>query len=208
MRDIPYHDNPNNACALACYTMVAKFLLPEENVTFEELGIISDWKSGYVVWAFNAWNYLLGKNISIIDYDSYDYRLMVKKGFDALQESVPPKEFDYIKSNTFEPNSLIDSISLCLDNESFTYVQRKPNWDDVLREFSKPGICDITLNSSILNNKEGFVGHRVVLIDISSTHITFHDPNLDGSGAYRKEAIELFRKAFEDNPELTRYSLK
>lgn len=103
MRDIPYHDNPNNACALACYTMVAKFLLPEENVTFEELGIISDWKSGYVVWAFNAWNYLLGKNISITDYDSYDYRLMVKKVLMLYKKVCHQKNLIILKAILLNP---------------------------------------------------------------------------------------------------------
>lgn len=125
-----------------------------------------------------------------------------------MKDSLPEKEFIFIKENTFKPDNLKESIQKVFLQDNFTYIKRKPTWEDVLNEFSKPGICDLTLNSAILNDKEGFIGHRVVIIDISDTEVIFHDPNFDGSGAYRKETIDLFKQAFEDNPELTRYALE
>lgn len=50
MKQVPYHDNPGNACALACYTMVTQYLLPDVDITFEQLGQLSDWQPVYVVW--------------------------------------------------------------------------------------------------------------------------------------------------------------
>lgn len=125
-----------------------------------------------------------------------------------MKNSLPEKEFEYIKKNSFEPDNLKDSIEKVFTYDNFKYIRRKPSWEDVLNEFSKPGICDLTLNSAILNKQDGFVGHRVVLIDINENEIVFHDPNINGDGAYRCESTDIFRKAFDDNPELTRYSLK
>lgn len=49
MKQAPYQPNPGNACALACYTMIAQYLLPKEHITFEQLGVIGNWRKGYVI---------------------------------------------------------------------------------------------------------------------------------------------------------------
>jgi len=46
MKQVPNHSNPGNACALACYTMIAQYLLPGRNITFKQLAKITDWKKG------------------------------------------------------------------------------------------------------------------------------------------------------------------
>lgn len=208
MKQVPYHDNPGNACALACYTMAAQYLLPNENISFENLGKLSKWEPGYAVWGFGAWKFIMDHNVEIIDYDSIDYSLWVKDGFDAIEKTLPPKEFEFIKKVTFKPDELKKLIEECLIDNNFTYIQRKPTWDDVLSEYSKPGICNVTLNSDMLNGRDGFTGHQVVIIEINDDEVICHDPNFKGTGAYRKVSLELFKKSFEDNPELTKYSLK
>ena len=56
MKQVPYIANPDDSgCALACYTMVAQYLLPSLHITFEQVAEIADWKSGYVVWGFPVW---------------------------------------------------------------------------------------------------------------------------------------------------------
>ena len=63
-----------------------------------------------------------------------------------MKNSLPEKEFEYIKKNSFEPDNLKDSIEKVFTYDNFKYIRRKPSWEDVLNEFSKPGICDLTLN--------------------------------------------------------------
>ena len=69
-----------------------------------------------------------------------------------------------------------------------------------------PGLGEETAK----NLKEGFLLHRVVLIEITDSEVIFHDPNEASSGAYRHETLEHFRTVFEgvDGPELARYSLE
>ena len=73
MKDVHYHHNPGNACALACYTMAAQYLQPNENITFEKLGKIADWHPGYVVWGFRAWKWMMDCGLFMINYDIIDY---------------------------------------------------------------------------------------------------------------------------------------
>jgi len=209
MKQVPYRDNPGNACALACYTMVAQHLLPKEGISFEQLGKIAGWRKGYVVWEFPVWKWLMDRGVYITDYDAIDYKTWARDGVDGLKKSVPPKEFDWYNKNTYDLHEVTGHLQEVFAHNHFTFNQRKPTWENIVAEYNKPGICDIVLNSKALNREEGFAAHRVVLIEITDSEVIFHDPNHDGSGAYRHEPIQHFRRAFEamESPALARYSL-
>jgi hypothetical protein len=206
MREVPYHDNPGKACALACYTMAGQYLFPELNITFEQLGKIANWHKGYAVWGFPVWKWLMDRGAKIIDYDVIDYAAWTKEGIEGLKKSaISEEEFNFYKTGTYDLEETRKNINLAMNHPNFTYVKKKITWQDVTSEYKKPGICDISVNSAILNKKVGFSGHRVLIIDISDKEIVFHDPSI---GPYRKESIDFFRQAFEclDGPELARYS--
>lgn len=210
MKQVPYHDNPGNACALACYTMIAQYLLPDAKITFEQLGKIAGWREGYVVWEFPIWRWLMDKHVFITDYDVIDYDAWANEGVSGLKSSIPEKEFKWYEENTYDLNEVTKQIRQAFAHPSLTYIHQKPTWNDVVAEYHKPGICDIVLNSRFLNRQKGFAAHRVVLVELTDKEVIFHDPNHDGSGEYRNEPIEHFRKAFEniESPALARYSLK
>lgn len=210
MKQVPYHDNPGNACALACYTMIAQYLLPDAKITFEQLAKIGNWRKGYVIWEFPVWNWLMDQGAYITDYEPADNNAWAKDGVEGLKNSIPPKEFEWYQKNTYDLGEVTEHLQKTLAHKNFTYIHRKPSWEDVLSEHAKPGICDITLNSELLNMREGIAVHRVVLLDITDTEVVFHDPNFQGTGAHRREAITHFKKAFEgiETPALARYSLE
>lgn len=209
MKDVHYHHNPGNACALACYTMAAQYLLPNENITFEKLGKIADWHPGYVVWGFRAWKWMMDCGLFMINYDIIDYEAWAEDGISGFRKFHNAEELEYYETNTFDLEHESQLVPLMYDHPNFTYVRKQITFDDVIREHNLPGVCDVTLNMSVLYNLEGFVGHRVILLDITDSHVIFHDPNRDGSGKERKESRELFEKAFydPDGRELVRYSL-
>ena len=208
MKHVPYHDNPGNACALACYTMVAQYLLPNADVAFEQLGNIAGWRKGFVVWEFPIWQWLMDCGVRIIDYDVINYDAWIKEGISGLKNSIPQDEFEWYKKNTYDLNEVTRHIGHVFSHPNFTYIRKRPTWEDVVTEYKKPGLCDIVLNSHTLNRQEGFAAHRVVLIEITDKEVIFHDPNHDGSGEYRHEPVDHFRKAFEntESPALARYS--
>ncbi len=210
MKSVPYHKNTGGmACALACYTMCAQYLFPDKDITFQQLGRISNWREGYVVWGFPVWEWLMEKGVRITDIDVIDYEAWSSKGVEGLRQSVPEKEFEFYKEGTYDLEAVTREVQLVWNHRNFTYMHKKPTWNDVIGEFNKPGICDITLDSCRLNKRPGFSMHRVVLIDITDSEVVFHDPNEDGSGSYRREPLDFFKSCFEslDTPELARYSL-
>lgn len=151
----------------------------------------------------------MDQGVHITDYYDADPTLWIKEGTAGLKKSVSAEQFNFCEENTFDLEAESKNVHLIFDHSNFTYIQRAPTWKDVVREHNKPGICDVTLNSRFLNNEEGYILHRVILLDITDTEVIFHDPNHDGSGRARHEELEHFKKAFKaaNKPELCRYFL-
>lgn len=208
--DVPYHGNPTNSyCALACYTMIGQYLLPDAGITFEMFGELADYQPGYVVWAYPVWKWMLGRGMHITDQDIMDQEVWAREGVKGLQKSVSPEEFEYYQKHTHDLEAVSKQVQLIADHPNFTSVAKKVTWDDIVAEFHKPGICDLTLNSKSLNRKPGLSIHRVVLLDITDDEVVFHNPRVDNDGAFQREQTQHFRAAVEDlsGPEVCRYWL-
>lgn len=210
MKKVPYYGNPNNDwCALACYTMAAQYLLPDEGITFEQFKDLGEAKKGYVVWAFPIWKWMMDRGVHITNYDISDMDAWVKNGIGGLQNSLTPKEFEFYQKNTYDLEKVTGQAIVVHKHPNFVAKQAKVTWDMIVDEVNKPGICDLTLNGYTLHRVEGFSVHRVVLIDITNDEVIFHDPTAASDGAYKHESIEFFKTAIDglSGPELTRYYL-
>lgn len=205
---VPYRGNPTNSyCALACYTMIGQYLLPDADITFEKFGKLAHYKPGHVVWAYPIWKWMLEHSIYIEDQDMIDQYAWAKQGIQGLKESVSKQEFEFYASNTYDLESVTKQVKLVVDHPNFRAIQKKLSWEDIVTEFNKPGICDITLDGKVLGRKPGFSVHRVVILNINNKDVVFHNPRVDNQGAFQKEPIAHFRKAVESlsGPELCRY---
>jgi len=101
MLDIEYVGNPGKACALACYTMTAKYFFPEET-SFEKIAKVSDWQPGYVVWAFKFWLWIMNKGIKITNYEVLDYEGWAKDNIQNASSYLS----EYSREYTKDPESL------------------------------------------------------------------------------------------------------
>jgi len=205
MLNIPFVKSPNkNACALASYTMVAKHFFPD--TTLEEISKISMAEPGYVVWAFKFWIWLLDKGISITEYDRIDYKAWAEEGIKGLKQSTSEKEFEFYKNNTKDLESYSGDMQKLLQHKGFTHKKQNPTFDDLENANRKGFICELVLDSQVLNNGPQFSLHRVIPIEIAKDFISFHDPDV---GPSRRVSQELFKKAWLESisePELCIYS--
>jgi hypothetical protein len=206
MLNIPYVGSDRNACALACYTMVAKYFFPE--TTFEQVAKLSDWKPSYVVWAFKFWNWITKKGIMVTDYDLIGYRDWAENGAKALEDTMSENEFNFIYTHTKDLDALSEELRKLLKNKRFVYHRQRPTFEQLKQAVQEGKPCEVVLNSHVLDHRAGFALHRIVVVDINERQITFHDPRPEPR-ANRKETIEHFNKAWLkalDEPELCIYS--
>lgn len=208
MLDIPYISNPGKACALACYTMTAKYFFPE--ITFEQVAKISEWESDSVIWPFKFWLWIMNKGINVVDYDLIDLQKWADEGIEGLRKSVSEKEFNYYLENTKKLESYGSDIKKVINHPNFTYNRKRPEFSDLEVAFKNGAVCEVVLNSSILDGGNEFEMHRVVVLDLTEKEIIFHDPRKKVSRPARKETKKLFEKAWLslNEPELCVYSRK
>lgn len=205
--EVPYVSAPENACALACYAMVAKYFFPE--VTFEQIAKISGWEPGYIVWSFDFWKWIMDKGVKVEDYDLIDLQTWANEGVEGLKRSAPKKEFRFYQENTKDLHQLTNSIRGVLSHKNFTYHQRKPTLSDLRNSHKAGSICELVLDSRTLDKKRGFSLHRIVVLDIDDKNVVFHDPRETPRPA-RRESVELFKRAWLEavsEPELCVYKM-
>lgn len=205
MLNIPYVANPGNACALACYTMTAKYFFPE--TTFEQVAKISDWKPGYIIWPFKFWLWIMDKGIKITDYDLIDLERWASEGINGLKQSTSKEEFSFYLANTENLSIYSADIQKVINHTNFTYYRKKPTFAELESAYRSGAVCETVLNSDILNGKDGFTPHRIVVLDITDDGIVFHDPRKENHKPARKENRKLFEKAWltMTEPELCVY---
>ncbi|HVZ67165.1 MAG TPA: cysteine peptidase family C39 domain-containing protein [Patescibacteria group bacterium] len=175
MLKIPYIKQPDdNSCALACYTMVAKYFFPE--VSLEEIAKISDWEEGYVVWAFKFWLWIMGRGIKITDYDLLDAKTWARDGLEGLKKSVSEKEFNFYINNTKDINSYSHDIKKVLTNHNFFFFRQKPTFETLEKSINENKICEVVLDAGTLSGQNFFSLHRVVVLEVDDNKIIFHDP--------------------------------
>ena len=206
MLNIPYVSNPGKGCALACYTMTAKYFFPE--MTFEQIAKISNWKPGYVIWAFKFWLWIMNKGIKITDYDLIDLQKWTNDGIEGLKKSITETEFNYFLNNTKNLESYSIDIQKVLNHPNFIYHRNQPVFEYLESAFQKGAVCEVVLNSNILDGRNGFSMHRIVILDITKDDVIFHDPRKIIPRPEKKESKELFKKAWLSltEPELCIYT--
>lgn len=205
MLDIPYVSAPENACALACYTMVAQYFFPK--TTFDEVAQIVGWDPGYIVWAFPFWLWMMDKGIKVRNHDLIALQQWADHGIEGLQNSVSAKEFQYYQQNTTDLAKVTKHIHKVLQHPHFIYQQQKPAFADLETALNLGAVCEVTLDSHTLDRIEGFELHRVVVLEVTETTVTFHDPRETPRPA-RQETREHFGKAWLESvsePELCIY---
>jgi hypothetical protein len=191
--------------------MAARYLFPDKKITFDQLAEIADYHVGYVVWGFPVWQWLIEQGAEITDYDIVDYGAWAKDGIDGYRKSVSEEHFNYVTGQTFDIKKDTKNLQKLYGNPVFHFVKKVVDWEDVLENFRKPGICDLTLAMGVIDGKNELLLHRVVLLDITDTEVIYHDPNNAGNGANRHTPIDIFKKAFlaiPDGSEICHYCLR
>lgn len=172
------------------------------------MGEIADWHPGYVVWEYLPWKWMMDQGVKITMINVVDYRMWAEQGIEGLKNLVTEKEFNFYQKESFDLKSDSMNIHAAFSHPNFTFINRELTWNDITEYTAKEGICDVTLNGRMLDKKDGFTIHRVVILDVSEDEVICHDPEPDDRGAYRKVRSDHFWKCVDDlaDPQLTHYS--
>jgi len=196
MRDIPYHQSPaKNACAFACYLMTGQAMFPD--MTPEQMKSMTGWEEGYVLWGMKYWLWLMDQGVRVTNIDTWDYDAVAQDGLDGLRRISTPEAYDFTVRNTRDITALLNDIRTCFAHPNFTYIRRAATIDDIADALDKNHLCEVVLDSRTLNEKDGYVPHRVVPLEMTDKEIVFHNPAApeDPAGPHRREKLSVFERA-------------
>ncbi|MDD9912522.1 MAG: hypothetical protein OXR68_03475 [Alphaproteobacteria bacterium] len=191
--------------------MVAHYFFPKR-YNFEDIGKISRWKKGYVVWEFPFWRWFLAQGGQITFWDDIDYRLWVQSGFGALESVMPKSEYEYFKKNTYQPDLLTNDMQAVLEHDAAQYHFAKPTWDDLLKGHETGGLCSVVLNYAPFDREDGVKLHAVVILDINDVEVIIHNPlGKERVQARQKIGLKEFKHAWleaTETPSLCVYKMR
>ncbi len=205
MLQIPYEKQiDDRACALACYTMVAKYFFPE--VTSEEMKKIADWQPNYVVWAFKFWKWIMDRGIKIEEYELIDYKLWAEKGTEGLRKSVSDNEFNFYIKNAKDITVYPEQIKEVIKHKNFLHHREKPTYEQLTNALAENKVCAVVLDSRSLRGLTGFSLHQVVVLDANKDYVYLHDPLVGPKFTVSKKTFVNAWLTVVAQPELTIYS--
>lgn len=192
--EIPYFEDllEKPYCLQACMRMVLKYYFPERDYSFEEINRMIGIESR-LIW--------LSAMEAVVIFDDLGLDATCYSTMDS--EEYIDKGEQYVKENYDDWENILGHIDVEIELK-FTRTalerglskRKELTFKDVEKFFGKNYILIILLNVNELKGKEGYLGHFVVLTDITDEYVQFHDPT---EGPDRKVPREDFIRAWYDD---------
>jgi hypothetical protein len=179
-------------CVPAVFRMLHQYYF-KKDMKWNEVNAMMKVIDGKGAWTFPALTYFAKKGVELKNFEPVDYQKIFDNAKDYFPTIVGAQTAEYYlkKSNIL---SLLPDIPEFL--ETVDSQMRTSDTKEVLSWLKKDYFVLVELNSRILNKKQGFALHLVLIYDCDDKFIYLHDPGLPPIEA-RKVTIPDFKKAYE-----------
>ena len=174
---VPFFSNTSDDthCFQAALRMLLKYFYPSEDYTWSELDKITAKEPDMWTWPMAGVLWLKEKGLNVLVQEPFDYQAFYDRGVDYMKE-----EYGEEVAKAQEKNSDISGEQ----KRALEYInnidisKQIPTIKDI-KKLLQDGYLPICLvNSKKLSNKEGYVGHFVVVKGFDSNSFLIHDPGL------------------------------
>lgn len=178
-------------CVNAVFRMVAKHFL-NQDFTWEELDKLTYAIPDKATWTFMGEMEFAKRGLKVRNIEPIDYKKLYEKGASYLTTILGKDTADYYlnKSNI---GSIIKYIPEYL--KIVKHETRRAMLQEIIASLQAGALIGAEVNSRILNHKDGFSLHFVLLYDFDGTNIILHDPGLPPIKA-RKVTLKEFDACF------------
>ena len=188
--DVPFYSNTqdNTHCYQAALKMVLKYFKPNEEYSWEQLDQITAKVKDLWTWPTASMIWLNEKGFELIDIEIFDWDKFSKQGesylIDFYGEEVAKEQIKHgdIEQEKKLARNLVERIKI---------QNRLPSIDDIKELLSKGYLIIALINSSKINQKDGYTGHFVVIKSFDENNLVINDPGLPPL-ENREVSYELF----------------
>jgi len=194
----PFYENFDNTHCFQCVLRgVLEHFEPETSWSWEALDALTNKEPGKWTWPYRGLLNMKARGYDLVsitqsslgDYVELGlYEAMVRKlGVEAADRQREMVDLDVVKKD------LLDYYHRWKEGE-FVRKERLPTMEDVRQLLDEGYLVGCGLNSRILNGREGYASHLVLVYGLGDGCVYFHDSGLPGVEG-RRETVELFEKA-------------
>lgn len=162
-------------CYQAAIRMVAKYLWPAEEYSWDELDKMTAKVSGLWTWATAGLLWLQSKGAKVKVIEIFDYQKFIESGDQYLLNFYG----DEVGNEQIKNSDIAQEQRLIKEAiQKINIEKRLPTTNDIIQLLDQGYLVICNINSNALNEKSGFVGHFVVIIGYEGDHLVLHDPGL------------------------------
>lgn len=194
--EVPFFENtPDDThCFQASFRMILKYYMPEKDYSWEDLDAHTGKVLNKATWPMAGMVWMEELGFAVEDVELFDYTRFVSEKESYIKEFFTSAA-DWVLQNTdFRQESMYAQKLL---SSSVRIEKRIPILEDIRKYLLDGSLCILTVNAKTLNQKEGFVGHAVVVVGFDDNGFIIHDP---GRPALKDRYVanELLEKAWAD----------
>ena len=159
---------------LACFRSAFEYLTGNP-YTWEQLENLTGYEPKRAAWTVKIWTELSQDGFDIRMIEGFDYKKYHEQGEAYLHIFLKPEEVEWQlrESNLAQIRPLIPTFL-----KNVQYEQRSPQLDDIDTMLHDGFLVFVQLNSKILNNKDGYTAHMILLHGKEGDEYIAHDPGL------------------------------
>ena len=193
-------------CSQAVFRMLFKYFF-DEDLTWEEIDEITKTIPGKASWTMAAHMVLAKRGVEVVNIEPFDYQRFYDEGADYLRNNFGEETARYYleKSNLLSVKDDIPKFLSTVHHET-----KRATIEDIAHFLKESYLVGAEINSRILNRREGFSLHYVLLVGCENDSLIIHDPGpppLESRKVPKDEFLKAF--AFEGaNGEVTAFKLK
>lgn len=162
-------------CVETSLKMMLGYYEPETEYSIEEIEKITAKTPEKGNWSFDWSIWFVNHGYSVKHYTTFDFDAFKVDGIEYIRRAYGDETADWQLANSdieYALSRIDEYIS------KVEIVDKKPTIGDIKVEFEAGYVVKAMVNSNVLNDKKGYEGHSVVVLDIDANNIWFHDPGL------------------------------
>jgi hypothetical protein len=192
--DVPFYSNTsdNTHCYQAALKMVLKYFTPAQEYSWEKLEKITAKVEGLWTWPLATLIWLTDQGFTVKNIEVFDYKKFIEQGDQYLLDEFGRE----VGQSQINHSDISQEQRLSKDFlKRIATVKEIPTLNDIKMLLEQGFLLICNINSSAINQKEGYSGHAVVVKGFEDGFLFLHDPGLPGL-ENRKVPFELFERAW------------
>ncbi len=187
--------NDDLHCYQACYKMIYDFFTGN-NITIKEAELATGFILGKQTWPYQGMIGFADSNLPVISIEDFPIEHFINNPYEALKIYTNENMLavDDIMKNS-DISEAQRSIKKYMCHENITVENRIPEFYDIESLIKDSYMIITNVNSRILNDKDGYCGHFIIIDSFYSEGVVVHNPGLPPYYA-QKVPYEKFNRSW------------